>query len=127
MAWGSKGEDNLALENARLETRVEMMTEQIEGYKIEVSRLHEQLGRAQEALIAKESPQAYEDHRALRFDETFDSPEDQKQYEDQALINGGWLNGLEGPLFTDAEDMMDKLGVIQGVPEAQSLHGDGES
>lgn len=125
---GSK--DQLMAEVAALTVKVEMLGERLAEKKEEIQALNASLRRTQDALIAKEAPAAYEDHRAAEY-AAEEPTEEQKKWHDRqrqlAEMNGELLKLTEQPLFRNAEDMIDMLTPSPETPVLKSLHGDGES
>ena len=97
----------------------------------QVAFLQEQLRKTQDALVAKESPMAYQDQKDA---EAAAQPlsEEARAYQDkmrkQAELDRKLLQEMEQPLFKNAEDMQTMLlGVLNRPSESRSLHNDGES
>ncbi|MHA2063811.1 MAG: hypothetical protein ACXABY_05430 [Candidatus Thorarchaeota archaeon] len=96
----------------------------------ENARLWEQNGKLQEALIAKESPQAY---AMIKHDEacaTGNTDQQEAAYhkfmEEQSMVSR--LAAMhEGPTFRDADELVAGLSRVIGVPKFESLHGNDES
>jgi predicted RNase H-like nuclease (RuvC/YqgF family) len=101
----------------------------IEHLKEENSFLRKQLERTQEALIAKESPVAYEHQKAdeAAGEERELDPEEQRRNKIEKDIYKRHLTNIENPLFSDVDDMMDMLRRNLGIPESESLHNNEES
>jgi hypothetical protein len=122
----------LELEKVRLETSLELLTRQLEEKNAELVQLRDALTRAQDALVAKESPEAYRDRRNAEYDaqDIPMTPEQRaagRRRRKLAEMNGRLLNEMEEPMFKDAEDMIDILTRHQSPPEHGSLHGNDES
>ena len=64
MAWGDK-KDMIIAENAAMKVKVEMLAERVEELKEEKLALTEQLRHTQDALVAKEAPEAYRDKKYM--------------------------------------------------------------
>ena len=133
MAWGSKKEMVIA-ENAALTREVELLREHLDERKIELGELKQQLKYTQDALIAKESPEAYRDQKYIeeqveQVELTEDQIELQKKQARRAEIASQYINEMESPLFKGADDMIQMLTRATSVPlaETQSLHGNDES
>jgi predicted nucleic acid-binding Zn-ribbon protein len=128
MAWGSKKEQLIAeFATAQAETR--MLREMLEYKDHEITELRGQLHRTQEALIAKEAPEAYIDHKIEQDAAkpmTDDQKAKQKQARSQSEMDQKLVASMEGPLFIDADDMQAMLMPALMKPQ-ESLHGDGES
>lgn len=138
------GREELVEENIRLKVKVEYAEDQLEQYKQRVSSLEEQVARLQDALIAKEAPQAYRDARADREPERELTPEEQKAMErryKQGLANRRLLELIEDDTFpsvdhmvrsftgVSAEELLDRLESPRtvGVPATESVHANEES
>jgi hypothetical protein len=134
MAWGDSNRDRLVAENAAVKAKVEMLETLLAEKREEVKELKEQLMRTQDALIAKESPEAYHDQKyeqaVTRAEETM-TDEERKQLSrraQRAEVEKAHLENLEGPLFLDAADMISTLLPAVGGPAAdEPLHRGGES
>jgi hypothetical protein len=124
--------DLIVAENAAKETEIRMLREQLQEKKEEILELKATVRRTQDALIAKESPDAYQDQVNARYDaEATELTEEQRTQIEQgrevARMNEELLSSMESPLFHDADDMLAMLARPQGAPEAPSFHGDDES
>lgn len=133
MAWGSKT-DLLHAENAAMTREIEMLREQLTERKEEMRELKQQLMATQEALIAKESPEAYRDQKDAEVKAnapvlTDEEREAQRRQHERSELASRYIQELEEPLFKDADDMIQHLTRATGVPlgEPQSLHGNDES
>ena len=125
MAFGS----NKDIIIAKLELKVEMLEAQLKDKKQELIEANETIRRTQDALVAKEAPEAYRDYMAAKAESSI-TPEDLENKHKQrelALMNGRLLHEMEQPMFRDAEEMMDILSKPLGIPTFRSLHGDNES
>jgi len=124
----------LLAENGGLLREVELLREQLGEKKEEIGAMREQLRWTQDALIAKEAPEAYRDRQDVEAQALLPAPaaevsaESEKRNQ-EAEIKRRYLNAMEEPLFNDADDMCAKLMGAVGVPlsESQSLHGNDES
>lgn len=132
MGWGSKSE--LIANNAAQTKEIELLREQLHEKNEELSELRKQLRYTQDALIAKESPEAYHDRKmseelAKREELTPEEREKQEKQMAEAKIARQYINELENPLFLDRDDMIQRLIVPSGIPgsEQKSLHGNDES
>jgi hypothetical protein len=130
MAWGDK--EAVLNENAGMKREIELLREMLEDKKKDIEELQAALRRTQDALVAKESPEAYRDHRAAEAAADQEpTPEQQKRMDEmreEAIRTQRLIDGMEDPLFKDAEDLVDKLSpLLMGNPELGSLHNDGES
>lgn len=137
MGWGS-GKEALIAENAAAKRENELLREQLSSLKDDVKDLRNQLRYAHEALVAKESPEAWRDRKyheelaALDANKPEMSEEEKKARELQvkrAEIAKRYLHQLEQPLFTDRDDMIEQLTRAHGLPmvATESLHGNDES
>lgn len=106
MAWGKKGElDVMAYATALADAKV---------LKEENTRLHAQIDRLQEALVAATAAKAYDSMQAAKYNlETTLSPETlakMKNQQDEGEFWSKYIDEQEKPLFTDAEEMVMSLG-----------------
>jgi len=128
MGWGDK--EAILAQNAGMVREIELLREMLEDKKSDIEELRTQLKRTQEALVAKEAPEAYRDQReATEKADREPTPEEAESLDKmrrEAENLKGYIDGLEGPLFVDAEDMIDML-TPKTTPESKSLHGDSES
>jgi uncharacterized coiled-coil protein SlyX len=99
----------------------------------EVAHLRKQVDKLQDSLLAVQHPDAY---RELKNDEILlqeppEPTEEEMEYRnrkgEEAKILKEYLDSSEGPLFKDADEMMDSLVRIVGVPEPGSIHDNDES
>lgn len=123
---------DVAIENARLEVRVEMLDKQLETVVAENRELKAMLSRAQEALVAKESPEAYRDHKNAEYEASMVPMTDEEKAEAvanrrRAETNANYIAEIERPLFRDADDLIQMLTRPEGTPSPVSLHNNGES
>lgn len=117
---------------AILQFKLEIAEERVVELKEEKKLLQAQVMHLQEALVAREAPVVYEDMRAKEAEaaQVELPPEMQKIIDHERKVqelmkqHAEWE---EQPLFSDADDMMDKLAGAIGPPEAESVHGDSES
>lgn len=132
MAFGSK---EMAIENARvvakLESQVDTLELRLSDSREENKELRSMLSRAQDALIAKEAPEAYRDQKVAEYEAAHEPTEEEKEESRKRRIiadmHSQHLDNLEGPLFKNAEEMISMLSYVEGVPEPASLHGNSES
>ena len=121
---GGRGREELIMELA--EARGEL-----KALRSEVEFLKDQLRRTQEALIAKEAPEAYLDQKTAEAEAkpvSADEMARRKKVHAQIELDQKLLQEMESPLFKSAEDMQSMLiPVLMNPSEGQSLHGDGES
>jgi len=133
MAFGSEKKNDLRVAQAAAqEVEIRMLREQLEEKREEILELKESLRRTQDALIAKEAPEAYRDH-LIEHEQAMDenlTPEQQSAIEAnraEARAAELLISSMEGPLFKGADDMISMLSAPQGPPVSKSLHGDSES
>jgi hypothetical protein len=133
MAWGEKKELLIA-ENAVQKREIELLREQIGELKQDRLELKGQLQSTQEALIAKESPEAYRDQKyeadlAAAEEPTEAEQEASRLQRKRAEIAGRYLVEMESDLFKSPDDMIQILTRGTGAPlsETASLHGNDES
>jgi hypothetical protein len=135
MAWGEK-RDLLVAENASMKREIDLLREIITDLKQERTELKGQLHHTQEALIAKESPEAYRDKKyaedqaeMMASAPTEEQKEAHRRQAVRADAAADWLRNMEDNLFHDADDMIQHLTRATGVPMGQSasLHGNEES
>lgn len=126
--WG-KNEKILA-ENFAMKREIELLNQRILDKDQQLEYFKEQLKYTQEALVAKESPEAYRDRRMAEagVPEEISGEEKDKRLK-QAEIVSRYINEAEKDLFKDAEDMIAALMPVVGAPapEVESLHGNAES
>jgi hypothetical protein len=116
---------------ASLQREVAMLREFLQSKEADILALRNDHRVLQEALISKESPQAYRDMRMAEeaaLAPAVDPAELVKQRE-MNEANRLILRELEydRPLFRDAEDMIDSLSRVAGGPRFNSLHENSES
>ncbi len=142
MAWGNKQERERliaehAAENVAMKREIDLLREIIVDLKCDKVDLSTRLQNTQEALIAKESPEAYRDQKYAEEQARFAEDDDMNDARREAARVQGiraettfqHLQNLEGDLFHDADDMITLLTPAAGVPmgECHSLHGNSES
>jgi len=133
MAWGSANAQ-LVAENASLKREIELLRERAIEYKEEIAELKKQLHYTQDALVAKESPEAYRDKKWEQDQAALEeiTPEQKKRREEmvkRAQIASQYIAEMEKPLFKDPEDMIEQLRRQLGVPmmDTAPLHENSES
>lgn len=89
--------------------------------------LKKQIERLQEALIAKESPVAYQQMQVDKLDYESEVPEDLTKLKEEAEFIRRAAIAQEQPFFADAEDMVSKLSAIVGINPPDSIHDNEES
>jgi hypothetical protein len=130
--WGDSKRDMVVAENAAMQREIELLREQIADLKQERLELKDQLKFTQEALVAKESPEAYREKKWAEAQAIEPTPEElaaHKKREQQAEITKEYVRAMEGDLFTGADEMMQLLNRAGAVPlsEDVSFHGNDES
>lgn len=120
-----------------IEEIVQLYKDQVETYKELLTKeredkqnLQEQVLRLQDALVNIRAPEAYRDQQNDKF---VDEPVDD-EYKRKARLYSSvtekYINGLEDPMFKDADDMIDMLESValqNGPKEPDSLHENSES
>ena len=132
MAFGSK---DMAIENARIVAKLEAQVETLELRLADRSEenkdLRNMLSRAQDALIAKEAPEAYRDHKIAEYEANHELTEEEVELaakqKRRAETNSKYLEQLEQPLFKTPDEMIEILTRPQEVPSGGSLHENNES
>ena len=136
MAWGRDKRDLIVAENAAMVRELEMLRERVIELKDEKAELKTLLTNTQEALIAKESPEAYRDQKYMEeqaaLAELVDTPEHKEAMRVQALkaqTTSDYMRSMEDNLFIDAEDMINMFSRSFETPGTtpHSLHGNDES
>lgn len=88
-------------------------------FEEENKRLHAQIDRLQEALVAATAAKAYESMQAAKFNvETTPNPELEARIQfqrDEGEFMSKYIEYQEKPLFTDAEEMVMSLGKNIGL------------
>lgn len=118
-----------------LEKQVAIKDELLNQKSTEVDYLRKRMETLQDAIIAIEHPTAYRQLKDDQFAAQADlnaepvDPEKRKEIENVRKINQDWINGLEDPLFRDADDMMSMLSRRTGISDSTdvSVHGNDES
>jgi len=94
---------------------------ELEEAKEEIKRLRKENSNLQAALVARDSPMAYE-HYAKEY------PEDNnRKQQEQFNAVKRYTDLMEGPLFESADEMIHSLGTAMGVPKSTSIHKNNES
>jgi hypothetical protein len=124
MALMGRGKEELLIELAEAKGELRAM-------RTHVTFLEEQLRKTQDALVAKESPAAYQDQKEAELAARPVSEGDtvaREKMKQQMAIDKKWLEELEQPLFKDADDMTAMLlGVLNRPSESRSVHENQES
>lgn len=98
----------------------------------ENNRLHAQIDRLQEALIAATAPKAYDSMQRDKMNqlELTPTPEQikarQEKEEEQNFLRG-YLEDMEKPVFEDADDLISSLGKLVGVTFPEPIHSNSEN
>lgn len=100
------------------------LEKEIESLKEEVKRLQKSNESLQAALIAKESPIAYQDFVAPKI-AVDNEARDQFNKENQFLKR--YASAIEGPLFESADEMLESLALAAGAPNMKAVHDNSES
>jgi hypothetical protein len=119
---------DLTIEKVRLETQLLVKVELIETLQKRCDDQQRQIERLQDALVAREAPDAYADRKV---DEAVveESEEDlarEKRRQALALANRQVLDGMTAPTFKDADDMIAML-TGHSAPEMLRTHQNDES
>jgi uncharacterized protein YhaN len=125
----------MAIENARivakLEAQVETLELRLSDRSEENKDLRNMLARAQDALIAKEAPEAYRDQKIAEYEANHEMTaaeiEAAAKQKKRAETNSAYLEQLEQPLFKSPDEMIELLTRPQEVPGSGSLHENNES
>src|SRR3990172_12597494 len=121
---GGKGREELLIELAETKGENKALRSQVEF-------LQEQLRKTQDALIAKEAQEAYQDQKAAEESARpvpLEVSERREKMKKQMELEKNWLENMEAPLFKDADDMQAMLLPILNKPaESRSVHDNGES
>jgi len=124
-------EENLSLqmEVVRLETSLKLNQERMADYEKRCADYQEQVLRLQDALVARESPDAYADRKNVEdaAEYTEEQQEGIQHQKDVAVMNRRLLDGMAEPIFTDADDMIEMLLRGGGPPEFSALRESDES
>ena len=125
----------LKKENENLTAQLAALTLRCKDLAADKQNLQEQVGRLQDALVAKESPRAYIDQKIAEEDvENVDTrlPEQVAHERRVAEANRDLLINMESDLFGSAEEMQDMLAsqVLKdhlATIYPETSQGDGES
>lgn len=124
----------LLSEKAALLVEVEMLRERLAEKKEDIAALRAQLQHTQDALIAKEAPEAYRDRKDLEAGDDREMTEEEREHRRKQLekveIVSQYINEMENPqMFKDGDDMIQMLTRAVGTPvfDSPSLHGNEES
>ena len=81
--------------------------------------------------FANNSPEAYHDQRMDKLGHPDQmTSEEKKEASLRNEIEQDWIKGIEGPIFSSAQDLQDKLGkvvMVDATKPPESLHGNDES
>lgn len=130
--FGSNGKEQLVVDLVTAQKEISMLREMLSAKDEDAKILREQLKWTQEALIAKESPEAYIDQRAAAEDAiplSAEETERRNKAQTQVRNDKKILEEIEGPLFRDAEEMQQILSrpLIAETVASKPLHAGGES
>lgn len=102
---------------------VSFLEREVEEQKAEIKMLQEQIMKLQAAIVAKESPWAYE-----HFEKEYpkDNVNRDKFREEQRILRE-YAQRIEGPLFSSPDEMLESLGSALGPPRSKSIHDNSES
>ena len=115
-----RSKEDLVVENAKLQVQVELLQKQN-------GELISQVTVLQQALVAKESPRAYEDHMIDRAEARDYKKPNERARQEQEIIND-YLSNLEKTrLFDSADDMDDLLSVFATTATDNPIHDNSES
>lgn len=117
MFGGNK--NDLVIENAKLSVENESLKKQVD-------QLLKMVDRLQEALVAREAPQAFASQVAERLNAAQAKNVDPKQATQQKIISD-YLELMESGRAFDVSDMDGLLGHFTTDAVAPSLHNDSES
>ena len=132
--FGDSKRDLIVAENAGLTTEVKMLREINVAQKEDIISLRDQLKHTQEALVAKEAPEAYRDRKDL--EELQNLPPLTDEEKEQRRISkiradtiANYAIEMEAPTFRDADDMIEQLtrGTGLDMSEKHSVHENDES
>jgi len=105
----------------KLEAALEVEQQRNADFKERIRVLEGQVERLQDALVAKVSPEAYQDQMAAKeAPSSKEMEEEQHRRVRQGEVNRELLTLQEGDLFKDADEMIDILTRGQGAPEFAS-------
>jgi predicted metal-dependent phosphoesterase TrpH len=87
-------------------------------------KLHKQIDRLQEALVAATAPKAYESmmrdkDEGLALQPTAEQLKKQEEKAEEEAFLKDYVDGMEKPTFADADDMISALSRIVGVAVAE--------
>jgi hypothetical protein len=125
----------LKKENEHLTSQLAALTLRCEDLVADKKDLRDQVERLQDALVAKESPEAYRDQKyaeeEAKIVDTM-TPEEREYERKLAEANRDLLINMESDLFADAKELQETLAsqvlndkLAEIYPE--TAHGDGES
>ena len=110
MAMFGKNE-NLIFELAKAQAKCELLEKEVE-------RMHAQVDKLQEALVAATSPKAYDQMQYDKENSSVNIAEESKKFarsKEEERIISKYLEDIEKPTFTDADDLIASLGRVIGV------------
>ena len=120
---------NLEKANVRLETSLSMNQESMARLEKRCSDQHEQILRLQDALVAREAPDAYADRKVDEAEPELTDAQIEAAKKDRELarVNRQMLDRItDDHYFSSPDDMIEQL--TQGVvPEFERTHQNDES
>ena len=111
--------------------RVKSLEEQLVIARLDKQELQVQVTKLQDGVLSIQAPEAYRDQRVKEYEEQSEpvSAEEVEKRKLQAKVYRDYMNGMEGPLFHNAEEMDDLItsSLLRGDHSPDSLHGSNES
>lgn len=119
----------LRLEKTKLSSENTALLARLQDRDNTIDNLNKQVTTLQDALVAKEAPEAYRDRKADEYRPTEEEIKDRKERQTKAKLLSEHLNNMEEPnYFKEPDDLMKYLNpVLMEGTEPQSLHGNNES
>ena len=122
---------DLERELAFCKGRIEALEEQIKATQADKAGLHDQISKLQDSLISVNAPDAYRDQQLEREGPSpGPSAELIERNRITQEVTTKYLNGMEGPLLRDGNDIDDLIttGIVRDHSTVSpSLHGNDES
>jgi len=103
---------------------VSFLEKEVTDLKEKVSKLEAENSKLIAALVAKESPVAYAEHYSPQEKE---NDEVKKRMASERAFLRKYAQAVEGPLFTDADDVLETLALAVGAPKTKAIHENSES